>query len=662
MNIENIWNDWKVEKLIGEGSFGKVYKIVREDFGHEYVAALKVIHIPQSPAELEIIRNEGMTEESVTTYFKSMVEDIVEEFVLMSKLKGNSNIVSYEDHAVVSKKDGFGWEIFIRMELLIPLFDYLKNHTLTQKDVIQMGIDICQALEACQNYKIIHRDIKPENIFVSDLGKFKLGDFGIARQLEKTSSGMSKKGTFTYMAPEVYKGDSYNATVDIYSLGIVLYRFLNDNRTPFLPDFPQPIKFSDKENANISRMSGKKIPKPKNADDSLSNIILKACSYNPQERYQTATEMRIALQSVLQSIQQKEKLQVNEEFVVNEKETMILEEEKTRYLFGLNSEDVPKIKEQQLSEITKKEKQKTEIKEKIEQEAEENIDRKTEGKIEQAVIVKKKSNIKREKINKQINNFVTFGKSKVGRYIILIVLFLILGFFGFNLYQTSLNRVVPNVVHMSIEEAEKKLKNEDLDFEITEKINSDEVQRGYVITQNIEKGTVVKKGTKIQIKVSVGPIIYMPNLNNVSQKEAENILKKQGISLKLNKESYSDTVKKGYIISQSIKSNKQVNYGDIVLVEISKGKEQVKVPNVEGLTKSKAIENLKTSKLKYTIKTNYSNSVSSGKVISQSIKAGKTVDKNSNVIIVISQGKKTTTTKKTSKTNSNDKWVDVEVN
>ena len=87
-----------------------------------------------------------------------------------------------------------------------------------------MGVDICKALELYQKYNIIHRDIKPENIFVSDNGDFKLGDFGIARTIEKTMSDLSKKGTYNYMAPEVYQGGEYGFSVDLYSLGIVLYR------------------------------------------------------------------------------------------------------------------------------------------------------------------------------------------------------------------------------------------------------------------------------------------------------------------------------------------------------------------------------------------------------------------------------------------------------
>lgn len=74
--------------------------------------------------------------------------------------------------------------------------------------MIRLGIDICKALELCQKYNVIHRDIKPENIFVSGSGDFKLGDFGIARTIERASSGLSKKGTYNYMAPEVYRGKS----------------------------------------------------------------------------------------------------------------------------------------------------------------------------------------------------------------------------------------------------------------------------------------------------------------------------------------------------------------------------------------------------------------------------------------------------------------------
>ena len=249
--INKIWNGWNVVEVHGEGAFGKVYKVVKEEFGHNYEAALKIIKIPANQAEMDSILNDGMDEKSITEYFRGIMEDIVNEVSLMSKLKGNTHIVSYEDHVVVPNKEKIGWTIYIRMELLIPLFMFYKKNSPSRKDVIQLGIDICKALEVCEKYKVIHRDIKPENIFVSELGKYKLGDFGIAKQMEKSIATLSRKGTQTYMAPEIYLGNNYNQSVDIYSLGIVLYRFLNGNRVPFLPAFPEQITPNDKQRANL---------------------------------------------------------------------------------------------------------------------------------------------------------------------------------------------------------------------------------------------------------------------------------------------------------------------------------------------------------------------------------------------------------------------------
>ena len=235
---EPVFGVWRITRLIGEGSFGKVFEMEREDFGVTYKAALKAITVPESPSQVSEALSEGMDEASVRTYFGSFVQDLVKEFALMSKLKGNSHVVSYENHQVVEHTGGIGWDILIQMELLTPLNQYIRDHVVTRQDVIRLGIDLCKALELCQKYNIIHRDVKPENIFISETGDFKLGDFGIARTVEKTTSGLSKKGTYTYMAPEVYKGEAYGTTVDIYSLGIVLYRLLNGNRTPFLPAAP----------------------------------------------------------------------------------------------------------------------------------------------------------------------------------------------------------------------------------------------------------------------------------------------------------------------------------------------------------------------------------------------------------------------------------------
>jgi len=292
---EPIDGKWYITKELGSGAYGTVFEVERKDYGN-MKAAMKVITIPSSPSELKSFRSENydLDEQSVTSYFYGFVEEFVKEFQLMAELKGHSNIVSYEDHDIVKHSDGIGWDIFIRMELLKSMNDHYADNPPTVDEVVKLGIHICKALEVCKESNIIHRDIKPSNIFVSRTGEYKLGDFGVARTLEKTSSGLSKKGTYTYMAPEVFKGESYGANVDIYSLGIVMYRLLNNNLEPFRTD----RTYANAEMALEKRMKGEELPAPLNADDNLSKIILKACSYSPKERYQSATEMREALESL----------------------------------------------------------------------------------------------------------------------------------------------------------------------------------------------------------------------------------------------------------------------------------------------------------------------------------------------------------------------------
>ena len=294
----SVWPEWKIVEKIGEGSFGKVYKACRTEQGTTFYSAIKVITIPSNQGELSSVRSESPNEQSVKEYFQGLVDECIQEVSTMEYFRGNSYVVSVEDYKVVEYLDDIGWDIFIRMEYLTSFMEYCAEKPLKEEDVIRLGIDLCKALEYCQCQNIIHRDIKPENIFVSRFGEFKLGDFGIARELDRSMSGLSKKGTFSYMAPEMYKGEEYDARVDIYSLGIVLYKLCNHNRLPFISLQKQLITYHDKENALNRRMSGEKLPMPAQADDVLGEVILKACAYERDERYQTAEEFREALERV----------------------------------------------------------------------------------------------------------------------------------------------------------------------------------------------------------------------------------------------------------------------------------------------------------------------------------------------------------------------------
>ena len=298
MSLDNnaMWPGWETVRMIGRGGFGAVYEIQRTIFGDTEKAALKVISIPQNESDIDELYSEGYDTESITNTFQAYLQSIVAEYSLMRKLNGNSHIVNCDDVRYVQHDDGIGWDIFIKMELLTALPKALPAQ-ISEDMVLKIAQDMCAALELCGEHKIIHRDIKPQNIFVSAYGDYKLGDFGIAKTVEKTMGG-TKIGTYKYMAPEVYNNQPYGTTADIYSLGLVLYWLLNEKRMPFLPLPPEKLRVGMEEEARNRRLSGEKLPEPAHGSDKLKQVVLKACAYDPKDRYQTAAEMREALLAV----------------------------------------------------------------------------------------------------------------------------------------------------------------------------------------------------------------------------------------------------------------------------------------------------------------------------------------------------------------------------
>lgn len=299
--IKQVWPQWEIDRTQQPrtGSYGVVYKAVRRDYDFESNSAIKIIPVPRDRAELDSLKAEGLTDAETDAYFKSIVDDFTNEIKLMESFKGARNIVSVEDYRVLQNEEGPGWYILIRMEFLTPLPQYLSSNSFTEKDVARIGADICTALEQCAQWNVIHRDIKPANIFVNRFGDFKLGDFGIARSLENAANGMSKRYTPDYMAPEIEYSPTYDSRVDIYSLGIVLYRLLNNNRLPFQSSPPNATTAQEREDAKRRRLVGEAMPPPCNASREMASIILCACAHDPNRRFGTATAMKRALQDFI---------------------------------------------------------------------------------------------------------------------------------------------------------------------------------------------------------------------------------------------------------------------------------------------------------------------------------------------------------------------------
>ena len=292
--IQAAWPGWQVARTIGKGSFGQVYEIQRDIFGTVERSALKVIGLPHNLEDIQKLRDQGHNQEQIAQYYSSCREAIIREYTLMAEIKGHPNIVYCDDFRQVPRKDGIGWDIHIKMELLTPLFQVMPLYY-SEPMVLQLAKSVASALTLCEKRGILHRDIKPENIFYSNTGEFKLGDFGVAKLAQHTGRG-TVIGTFDYMAPEVYRSQPYGPLADIYSLGVLLYWAMNDRRIPFLHDVGGIPTVEQREKAWTMRIDGHPIPLPANGSPELAQIVMTAMAHDPAHRYPSAAHMLQDLQ------------------------------------------------------------------------------------------------------------------------------------------------------------------------------------------------------------------------------------------------------------------------------------------------------------------------------------------------------------------------------
>ncbi len=289
-------NGWEVDGIIGQGSFGTVYRAKRIIGLNTEWAAVKHISMPANQGSLNAICAELGTRDlkTVNEYLSASLQDMLGEYFQMKRLQGHTHIVACNDIQQISKTDGPGFDVYIWMELLESLSDRVIDGKMDRTETIRMGMDICLALSLLKSKGIVHRDIKPQNIFVNDSGDYKLGDFGAARGIKGTSTMMSMKGTFSYMSPEIMQGRPAGFTSDIYSLGLVMYRLMNKNRHPFIQESDMSST-REIEESNTRRLSGETLPMPIDADERLGRIVLKACAFEPKDRWQSPEDMYNAL-------------------------------------------------------------------------------------------------------------------------------------------------------------------------------------------------------------------------------------------------------------------------------------------------------------------------------------------------------------------------------
>lgn len=329
---------YTVDEKIGSGAFGTVYKVSKSNVSGTYTRALKHITIPTKKQYIDVLNSMGGDHSKADNYFAEVLKRVTGEIQIISQLSetGCKNIVRYYENDIVETPPPKTYDIYILMEYLTPFDDFVFNNELKVSDVIKLGKDILTALVSCHSQNIIHRDIKDDNIFIGADNTYKLGDFGVSKLLNDRSRAESMKGTPNYIAPEVYLGkEKYDNTVDLYSLGIVLYRLLNKLRFPFLPDYPHSYDSNDEEKAFERRIKGE-IPKlPINAENELGQVILKAIS-NRKDRFNSAYEFLEALEEAEHKLSENE-LDIVINTVVSDvvaQDSIVEEKKQTQATFG----------------------------------------------------------------------------------------------------------------------------------------------------------------------------------------------------------------------------------------------------------------------------------------------------------------------------------------
>lgn len=286
-----VFDCWQVGAFLGSGAGGKSAVFQLDHCASDRICTLKVVNIIEQPGRLD-----RLTEEQFRAYDmnrRELFRNAERELRSLEAFRGEAGLVEYREYEVLDWSDatGYGRDLLIRMDMMTDLRSEMREgRRFNEEEVIRIGRDICAALILCHRRNILHRDVKPENIFRNRDGSYKLGDLGISRILDLCHpDAVTGAGVFEYWSPQQMSGYC-DKRADIYSLGLVLYELCNGNRLPF-------AESSQVTDGEVSlRLGGQPLPPPRNAGDGLARVILTACAYLPQDRYQDAEEMLQALE------------------------------------------------------------------------------------------------------------------------------------------------------------------------------------------------------------------------------------------------------------------------------------------------------------------------------------------------------------------------------
>lgn len=241
---------------------------------------------------------EKIAGEYAKEYGEIYIKELADRMEILKDLYGKSHIITHGKIFVC--EDGAGKScIFTLTDKLCPLPQYLCEHSrMSKEQSIRLGIDICKALDEIHNMGYVHTEIATDRIYINDRSEFLLGVFdSISLPGKRNCSFMGNKRGYT--PPEIITKGCFDKRADIYSLGFILYKLMNENRPPFISSDKMMLNPSERQNALGRLYAREKLPSPCNAGPVLSRIILKACAFDPDDRYQDAREMLSELEELL---------------------------------------------------------------------------------------------------------------------------------------------------------------------------------------------------------------------------------------------------------------------------------------------------------------------------------------------------------------------------
>lgn len=565
-------------------------------------------HILSRIVAIKVLKSEFSEDRTFVTKFRTEAQS--------AAVLEHPNIVNIYD---VGSEDGL---YYIVMEYVegITLKTYIeKKGQLSFKESASIAIQVARGIEAAHGKNIIHRDIKPQNIMISTDGKVKVTDFGIAKAASSNTISSDVMGSVHYASPEQARNGFIDARSDVYSLGIVMYEMIT-GRVPFDGDTTVAVAIQHLQ---------EEIVKPSvyapNIPVSFEGIILKCTQKTPDRRYQSMAELLNDLRHSLTN--------PNENFVViaplvdNSKTKVIAEEDlKTIKERGFAAEDAA------LSEPD------TDPEDIDDDEEEDDGD---DDKL----------------LNPKMDKAVTIMGIVTAVIILIVVVYLIGSIFGLFRFGSSKNTETETetqteteteiemikIVGMTVDDAQAKLKDNGITIVVSGTQESDEAE-GTILSQDPEEGSMIAANSTVKVVVAgqsttEADEIDVPSVVGKTKSEAETAIKNAKFNYK-EKYEYSADVAADVVISQTPDSGKLAE-GSTIEIVISQGEQSKTVPNVVGATQSMAQSSLTAAGLNYSVKTDYSDTVAEGNVISQDVESGKTVAPGTTVTITVSLGSNT---------------------